>query len=371
MLKDLLQQKIYCTERFGYKFSNALYNYRKSNKLSQNAIAEKVGVCYTTIASWERGLRLPNSKFTPVLSELLSIHSIIVADMIAREFNAHAADNALTYFFTLMSHSLGRNIHIDQERNVYFCYNVNRQAMVKRCKLQFSLHEDEIATLLNQRYCEFNMSLVRILDCYNFATMKGKYTLKKKYNKLFEENNSPTEIDLILDQLEVVSNTYDFSLKNVLEAYLNKNNLKLSDVSDICDADESCIYAWLHNSYFPRHCKAEAVCIMLGMHPLVLAILRKDTVKTKSTMVLNVIVLTVLYSLFINLHVIVDIYNGYPAETRQQTYIPTNLLRDVFGLSEEEITQWRITKAKDVMISVRRLYEIRNNVIRFLDKPVR
>lgn len=371
MLTNILQQKIYCTEKYAYKFSIALYNYRINNKLTQPDVANILGVNYRTIGNWERGLQLPRSQYTLGLSKLLDIHPIILADMLAAEFTEITADTALARFFTLMSQALGRNMHFDNKSDSYFSYNSDRPAMVKQCKLQFSLYENEVTTLLNQRYCEFDMTLERILECYNFANTKDTYTMKKTYNKLFNDDATTMEFDVIQKQLTIIKDTYGNHFKNVLRAYLNKNNLRISDVSDICDVDRACSCMWLDGSYFPRNNKAEAVCDMLGMHPLVLAVLRKNNASTRSTIALNVVVLTVLYSLFINLSEVVDIYNGGATKTRQQSYISSHVLKDVFGLSKEEIKTWRKIKAEDVNITVQHLYEIRNSVIQFLNKPAK
>lgn len=48
-------------------------NFRKKHDLTQEALAEQLGVTYQSISRWENGTTYPDLEFLPVISEILSV----------------------------------------------------------------------------------------------------------------------------------------------------------------------------------------------------------------------------------------------------------------------------------------------------------
>ena len=55
------------------KIGNTIYTLRKSQKLSQANLAEKLGITPQAISKWENGDSLPETYYLPILSKVLGI----------------------------------------------------------------------------------------------------------------------------------------------------------------------------------------------------------------------------------------------------------------------------------------------------------
>jgi transcriptional regulator with XRE-family HTH domain len=47
-----------------------IYEKRKAKKLTKKALAEKIGVCYSTIHAWENGIFYPNALYLLDLADV-------------------------------------------------------------------------------------------------------------------------------------------------------------------------------------------------------------------------------------------------------------------------------------------------------------
>ena len=62
---------------------NKIMTLRKKNNLSQEDLAEKVGVTRQTISKWEKGLSVPDAQLLMSLSEILEIPvSVLLGEII-------------------------------------------------------------------------------------------------------------------------------------------------------------------------------------------------------------------------------------------------------------------------------------------------
>lgn len=55
------------------KLNEKLKNERKSHKISQEALAEKMGVSRASVSAWESGIRIPSIKFLLMYTEIFSL----------------------------------------------------------------------------------------------------------------------------------------------------------------------------------------------------------------------------------------------------------------------------------------------------------
>ncbi|MBQ8496264.1 MAG: helix-turn-helix transcriptional regulator [Clostridia bacterium] len=59
-----------------------ILKYRKKNGLSQNELAQKLGVSFQAVSKWEKGKSAPDIAFLPIMADMFGCH---IDELFSRE----------------------------------------------------------------------------------------------------------------------------------------------------------------------------------------------------------------------------------------------------------------------------------------------
>lgn len=372
--KDLLKQKDNCMRLYGYQLPALLKAHRKETGETQKEFASRVGVHMLTVFNWEAGKQTPRACQAEALSSALTLHPVVLGDMLAVNKMEKQFDTAYSRFQRAMTYAMGNTLlrieQISEAVSVsYFKSNDYRSDL---CRAFYGISKQDVHDMENADYRDFNVSILQLYDCYVFAHKFGirrvETFLKEKDDTIFDTVLACEDpIDVVKSQLKEAERKYCNSLPRMLAEYVKVNNIKYSALASKVGVTEATAARWVRGIMTPKARYAKGLSEALGVHQLAYAIIRNNLTYCSREDAMQYLLGILSHSVGVSIIDITKLYGDVHLDLSIIYKTSLDFYNKAFGITANDVMMLLNLPPENLDYSVERLFDLHKHLLTFIE----